>query len=311
MTISFKVSKETINKLNEFYKDLRRPKTPDYATFQAQDGDTVVTLYDSGKIVFQGKDADLASQIWIETEKMNNKYLEVNNSDKKEKKKKIEYVDPKIYSSTSIGSDEVGKGDFFGPIVVTACYVKKEDIPYLEKLGIKDSKEMDDEKILKIVPDLIKRIPYESIILNNEKYNQEYDNGSNINKINAVLHNKVLYKLKNKYDYDYIVMDQFVEKKVYYNYLKGLHNVVPDITFVTKAENKCLSVACASVISRYIFLKEFSKLEKKLGMHVPKSANFNADQVGVEIVKKYGFDKLRSVSKLNFKNTEKIKELLK
>ena len=86
MTISFKVSDKTKEKLVEFYEDLRREKTPQYAVFQAQDGDTVVTLYESGKIVFQGRDADLASDIWIATEKMNNKKLEVNNSDKKEKK---------------------------------------------------------------------------------------------------------------------------------------------------------------------------------------------------------------------------------
>ena len=141
MTISFKVSDKTKEKLVEFYEDLRREKTPQYAVFQAQDGDTVVTLYESGKIVFQGRDADLASDIWIATEKMNNKKLEVNNSDKKEKKeeKKVE-IDPIIYHSTSIGSDEVGTGDYFGPIVVTAAYVKKEDIPFLENLGVKDSK---------------------------------------------------------------------------------------------------------------------------------------------------------------------------
>ena len=76
----------------------------------------------------------------------------------KKDKKKDEYVDPKIYHSTSIGSDEVGTGDYFGPIVVTACYVKKEDIPYLEELGIKDSKKMTDEKILEVVPKIIKKL---------------------------------------------------------------------------------------------------------------------------------------------------------
>ena len=73
MTISFKVSDNTKKQLVEFYEDLKREKTPHYAVFQAQDGDTVVTLYESGKIVFQGRDADLASDIWIATEKMNNK----------------------------------------------------------------------------------------------------------------------------------------------------------------------------------------------------------------------------------------------
>ena len=172
MTISFKVSDETKEKLNDFYLDLKREKTPDYASFQAKDGDTVVTLYDSGKVVFQGRDADLASQFWIATEKMINKNLVINNSDKKKKEdKKTIYVDPKIFNSTTIGSDEVGTGDYFGPIVVTGSFVKKEDIPFLQELGITDSKKMTDEKILEVVPILIKKIPYSTFILNNKEYN--------------------------------------------------------------------------------------------------------------------------------------------
>lgn len=314
MTISFKVSKETINKLNEFYLNLKREKTPPYAIFQADDGDTVVTLYESGKAVFQGKDADLSSQFWIEREKYYNptqKPIVTNSEDKKKDEKKKDIVDLKIYNSSTIGSDEVGTGDYFGPIVVTACYVKKEDIPYLEELGIKDSKKMTDEKILEVVPKVIKKIAYESIILSNKEYNLEQQKGYNMNKIKAILHNKVLAKIKDKYKYDYIIVDQFAEKYVYFNYLKESNNVVRDITFLTKAENKCLSVACASIISRYIFLKEYGKLSKELNIFLPKGAGNKVDEVGVTIAKKYGFDKLKEIAKLNFKNTSKIKDALK
>lgn len=312
MTISFKVSDKTKKNLIEFYEDLKREKTPQYAIFQAQDGDTVVTLYESGKIVFQGKDADLASDIWVATEKMNNKNLEVNNSDKKEKKdtKKIE-VDPIIYNSTSIGSDEVGTGDYFGPIVVTAAYVKKEDIPYLEELGVKDSKKLDDSKILEVVPKIIKKIPYSSLVLNNKDYNNTYGENFNMNKIKAVLHNKVLVDLTNKYpNTDYVIVDEFANKYVYFNYLKETNNVYRNITFLTKGETRNLAVACASMISRYIFINEFNKLSKSIDMTLPKGASNLVDNVGIEIVKKYGFDKLTEIAKLNFKNTDKIKEKL-
>lgn len=312
MTISFKVSDKTKKKLIEFYEELKREKTPQYAVFQAQDGDTVVTLYESGKIVFQGKDADLASDIWVATEKMNNKNLEVNNSEKKEKKdtKKIE-VDPIIYNSTSIGSDEVGTGDYFGPIVVTAAYVKKEDISYLEELGVKDSKKLDDSKILEVVPKIIKKIPYSSLILNNKDYNNTYGENFNMNKIKAVLHNKVLVDLTNKYpNTDYVIVDEFANKYVYFNYLKETNNVYRNITFLTKGETRSLAVACASMISRYIFINEFNKLSKSIDMTLPKGASNLVDNVGIEIVKKYGFDKLKEIAKLNFKNTDKIKENL-
>ena len=81
-----------------------------------------------------------------------NNYLEK----KKEKVKKDEkelYEERKQYFYIdSIGSDEVGTGDYFGPIVVTASYVNKSDITFLEELGVKDSKKLTDKKIIKITP---------------------------------------------------------------------------------------------------------------------------------------------------------------
>lgn len=314
MTISFKISDKTKDTMNEFYQDLKRDKTPAYAVFQADDGDTVVTLYESGKVVFQGKDADLSSQFWVETEKINSGSVSVNNSDDKKKKDKLDKVnniDPKIYNSNSIGSDEVGTGDYFGPIVVSSAYVTKEDISFLESLGVRDSKKLTDDKILEIVPQIIKKIPYSSMILSNAEYNAKYSSDINMNKIKAILHNKVLLNLVNQnYSYDYVVVDEFAKKFVYYNYLKDIPNVYRYITFMTKAEDKVLSVACASLISRYIFIKEFDKLSREIGINLPKGAGPKVDEVGVRIVKEYGFEKLKSIAKMNFKNTNKILELL-
>lgn len=309
--ITFKVCDKTQDMMSEELDWCKRPNTPPYAKWQAKDGDTVITLYESGKVVFQGKDADLASDFWITTEKLNSGKVDVKNSANKEKKEKLDYINPKIYYASTIGSDEVGTGDYFGPIVVTATFVAKENIPFLEELGVKDSKKMTDDKILEVVPKIIKTIPYESIILSNKEYNEKYNSDINMNKIKAILHNKALMTIKNKeQNYDYIVVDQFAEPYVYFNYLKTSSNVVRNITFMTKAEDKCLSVACASIISRYIFLKEFDKLSKNLGMNLLKGASDKVDEQGLTIVKKYGIDKLREIAKLNFKNTEKIKAKL-
>ena len=313
MTITLKVSNDTKEKMLEYFEDLKRPNTPQYAVFQAVDGDSVVTLYESGKCVFQGKDADLASQFWVETEKLNSgKAITTNSEDKKKQDKldKINVIDPKIYYSNTIGSDEVGTGDYFGPIVVTATLVEKENIEFLERLGVKDSKKLTDEKILEVVPQIIKKIPYECVILSNSDYNKNYSSDMNMNKVKAILHNKVLLKLNDKYNCDYTVVDQFAKPYIYYNYLKDT-KTFRNITFMTKAEDKCLSVACASLISRYVFLKEFDKLGKSLNMTLLKGASDKVDSQGLEIVQKYGFNKLNEIAKLNFKNTEKIKELSK
>ena len=108
------------------------------------------------------------------------------------------------------------------------------------------------------------------------------------------------------YNYDYIVVDQFAEKYVYYNYLKATSNVVRDVTFMTKAEDKNLAVACASVISRYIFIKEFDKMCDTYKTPIPKGAGDNVDKIGQELVEKYGKDVLDKIAKKNFSNTKRI-----
>lgn len=310
MNITLKVSKNTQEKMIEYFQDKKRPKTPPYAVFQADEADTVVTLYESGKVVFQGISADIDAAMWKQMEQNLNpgKKVEEKKAGEKKKDKKETFVDPKIYHSSSIGSDEVGTGDYFGPIVVTASFVAKENIPFLEELGVKDSKKMSDEQIMEIVPKIIQKIPYQSMILNNHEYNEKYSEDINMNKIKAILHNKVLLKMtKQNVNYEYVIVDEFAKSYIYFNYLRKVPEVVRNITFLTKGEDKSLAVACASLISRYIFIKEFDKLSQSLGIPLPKGAGVKVDEVGRQIVEKYGFEKLREVAKLNFKNTEKIR----
>ena len=78
------------------------------------------------------------------------------------------------------------------------------------------------------------------------------------------------------------------------------------ITFITKAEDKCLSVAVSSLISRYIFIKEIDKLGDKYDIFLPKGANYYVEDVGIKLVNKYGEKVLHDVAKLNFSNTDRI-----
>ena len=300
------VSDKTKEMMVDYFSEFKREKTPPYAILQADDGGTVVTLYESGKAVFQGFDADLAADFWIETEKINSGNAKVTSSEDKKEKKEIERKIPLRISS--IGSDEVGTGDYFGPIVVTATYVEKSNIDFLLELGVKDSKKMTDNDIKRVVPEVIKKIPYHTFILTNKQYNELYNSDMNMNKMKAILHNKVLSQFadKKKYNYEYAVVDQFENPKSYYNHLKDASFKVYGITFLTKAEDQCLSVACASIISRYIFLKEMDKISKEIGMVLPKGASDSVDSFGIDVVKKYGPDKLKEIAKLNFKNTERI-----
>ena len=296
MNIVIKVSDTTKEKMIDYYKMKKRDKEIPYVVFQADEEDTVVTMYTSGKVMFQGTTADVDSTMWKEIDGQNISKKEVTESDQK------------YYNCSSVGSDEVGTGDYFGPIVVSAAYVNIKDVNYLKEIGVGDSKKINDEKILKMAPLIIKKVKYRSLILNNRDYNINHEKDNNMNKIKAILHNKALLQLINEEElnYDYIIVDEFAREARYYDYLKESPYVQRGITFLTKAEDKNLAVACASIISRYIFLKEFDKLSDSLHIPLPKGAGNIVDKIGEEVVEKYGKDKLYEVAKVNFKNTDRI-----
>lgn len=310
MTVVFKISENVKDKMIKFYEDRKIEKTPPYAVFQVKDFDCTTTLYESGKVVFQGIGADIEASIWMEEERiLNNRNIQAEIDKKEKKDKDKDKKDYRLLNMNTIGSDECGTGDYFGPIVVAATYVDKTNITLLEDLGVRDSKKISDEKIEKIAPTIIKNVPYSAFILDNKTYNKNYSSNINMNKIKAILHNKVLVSLlsKDKYNFEKIVVDQFVYPKKYFEHIKDAPKKVTNIYFLTHAEDQCYSVAAASIISRFIFLQEMDKLSLKYKTIIPKGAGPLVDEVAFNILVKHGFDELTNIVKLNFKNTEKIK----
>lgn len=310
MTIVFKVSENIKEKMIKYYQDLKRDKTPPYSIFQAEEGGTIITLYESGKAMFQGISADIDANIWIEMEKkLNNRVIDTKTGkDKIKNDDKPQNNDFKYDNYNTIGSDEVGTGDYFGPIVVAATYVSKDKVSFLHELKVTDSKKITDDYIKKIAPQIMDKIPYSAFVLTNQEYNKLDHEKINMNKIKALLHNKVLLNLVEKnYPFDKIVVDQFTPPKNYYGYLTDTQKKVTNITFTPRAEEQCLSVACASIISRYIFLREMYKMSQELNSEIPKGAGTNVDEFVQALVDKNGKNILNNYVKLNFKNTQKIK----
>ena len=307
-TVVFKVSDNIKEMMIRHYEDRKCEKTPPFAIFQVKDYDCVTTLYESGKVMFQGLGADIESSYWKEQERVINHNIVSTNEKKEEKKENKVFI-----QVSSVGSDEVGTGDYFGPLVVTASYVEKSKFSFLTDLGVRDSKKLTDEKIISIGPTLLKEIPHTTLILSNKEYNDFYHKDMNMNKIKAVLHNKCLVSLIKKENLEgvKVVVDQFEPPKSYYNHLVGVPEKVNQITFMTKAEDQCFSVAVSSIISRYIFLKEMKHMSEKIGVSIPLGASSLVDQVGASLVEKHGKEILYTMAKLNFKNTEKIEEIIK
>lgn len=291
MNIVIKVDEETKQKMIAYYKDKIRDKKIPYAIFQAQEEDTVITLYESGKAMFQGISADVDASMWA---MLQDKKEETNNEEN-------------LYHITSIGSDEVGTGDYFGPVVVCAAYVNIEDIKFLEELKVKDSKQITDDYIRKIAPTIAKKIDYELLVLSNKEYNEKYKTIKNINKIKAIMHNKVLYTLHQRHsDCNKIIIDEFAKENSYFNYLKEVTNVERNLIFTPKAENKNMAVGAAAILARFTFLEIMDKLSDKYHEPLLKGASSEVDKQAERLIEKYGKEVLEDIAKLHFINTERI-----
>ena len=281
------IDKNYINRLKNKYIDLLVSSSNPYIAFKASYLDVTVECYTSGKVVYKG-DVELIK-----------KMLNVIDFDYEitttQEKMEMDY-------HTSIGSDEVGTGDLFGPVVICSFYLDSKDSDYLASLGITDSKKLTDDKIRKIGP-LLKDYTFNVILIDNLKYNELIESGYNLNEIKAIAHNKGIISTINDIEKKVpVILDEFVNADNYFKYIRKCKLVYDEIVFKTKAESKYLSVACASVMARYIFLLEMDKMSKALGFEVPKGAGIKADEALAKINK----NDLRKYVKLNFKNLEKV-----
>ena len=303
MSISIQVTTEQVNLIYENYKTELIDNPNVYVLYCFKINNSKVTIYKTNKVLIQGKDEEYVNE-------MISKIALI-------PYQKSESINKKItkYHST-IGSDEVGTGDFFGGIVVCACYVGKDQEQEIIDLGVKDSKLLTDEKILEIGPVLMEKCTYSYRYLDNRKYNNLYQNKKidiNMNKIKAILHNFVLVNLEKKVqqDLELIVIDAFTSPKNYFNYLKEQSTVLNNVRLIEKAEKLFTSVACASCIARYIFLKNFETLKKECGYDLPKGAGPQVDMMAAQIIRDKSLNYLNNIAKMNFKTVQKALTIVK
>lgn len=208
-----------------------------------------------------------------------------------------------------IGVDEVGKGDYFGPLVVVACFVNKDIMEKISCLGVGDSKKFSDERILRMYSSLKEYDFYYASVVSPFEYNELYKGYKNVSVLLAKQHSKViemgLNDLKTKnIQCDYVVIDQFSSQKSrVINELGALGKEV-DFRQFHKGESD-IAVATASVIARGIFLEEMENMGKKYYFNFPKGAS-NVIDSAREFVRKNGVEELSKVAKVSFKTTIKV-----
>ena len=299
-TLVFLLNEEQLNELVKKYGQYSVDLSNDYVIFEAQIPGCHISVYSKvdkegqRKAVFQGANASQISSCFAE------------NQVKQKAKVKIAKKTPYKFAD-QIGSDEVGTGDLFGPIVVCAAFVDRDGLSKIEEYGVTDSKKLSDDFIFKLGPRLVKEFDYSLLILDNEKFNDLYDSGINMNEMKAKMHNQALFNLEKRHKNALIFQDQFAEEPLYYRYLRNEKNIVKGITFATKGELKFPSVALASVIARYAFLLKMQKLSEEIGQNIPFGAGKSVDEFVLSLKKKKPDLVWRKYIKANFGNCERLK----
>ena len=277
---SMPVNDNELKKLHKLYQHHLVVDDNQYLVFHAKHNETHVLAYATGKVLLQGE--EITPELILIKKHLN----------------KVDYA--------ALGSDEVGTGDVFGPVVVCTAFVSKEDIPLLEQLGVKDSKNISDEDILTIGSKLASKLIHTLLIVNPSKYNELTSKNINLNKMKALLHNQAIIKTTSKLEKEYpVIVDQFCQPNLYYNYLNEETLVYRNINFFTKAESVHLSVAAASIIARYAFLLKMKELSQQVGFELRKGASSLVDDQIELIVEKHGVSILDDIAKINFKNITK------
>ena len=251
---------------------------------------SVAILYSSGKLVFQGRE-DFTSVIANIKEDVEENI--------------VDFV-------AHVGVDEVGKGDYFGPLVVVACFVNEDFAKKAKLLGFGDSKKFSDIKIWKFFQ-TVKDYPYYySSVVKPKEYNELSSKYGNVSILLAKQHSLVIEKAlsdlqSKKVECKHVVIDQFSSSKSrVINELGELGKQI-ELEQYHKGETD-IAVAAASIIARGIFLEEWEKMNREYDFVFPKGAS-NVLYEAKQFVSRYGVEELRNVSKIGFRTTQEVMKM--
>ncbi|MES1227790.1 MAG: ribonuclease HIII [Armatimonadota bacterium] len=203
-----------------------------------------------------------------------------------------------------IGVDESGKGDFFGPLVVAACYVGDEHLAELD--GVRDSKKLTDPVALRLAIQIKKTCPHAVIAIGPSKYNELYSSFKNLNKLLAWGHARAIENVLEQQPSDLAISDQFANPAELKRRLFEKGRTIR-LESMVRAEAD-IAVAAASILARAEFLIRLKKLGEEFGFLLPKGASAGVVDAGASFVRQFGAEKLSQVAKMHFKTTQNVME---
>jgi len=261
-----------------------------HATFSAKGEGVVATLYASGKLVIQGADPEGFAAAWLKGDARGEPGSSPSTG-------AGAAAGPEV---TAVGSDESGKGDYFGPLIVAAVRLEPDEAVALAGGEVRDSKKLTDDRALRIGAALRARFPHAIARLDPPAYNARHAALKNLNPMLAELHAQAIAELAAPGLY--VVVDQFAAANVLEKALAGLD---VELHQRPRAE-ELVVVAAASIIAREEFLLSLRRLSDEVGVDLCKGAGAPADAAAREYVQLHGAEALERVAKVHFKNTAKI-----
>jgi ribonuclease HIII len=268
----------------------------EYAHFAAEHrGERVnLALYQSGKLVIQGKGTTDFIQFYLEPVLLGEARLG------------YEHIHNPAMLEPRIGVDESGKGDFFGPLVIAGVYLDGSTARQMHELGVKDSKTItSDAKIETLAKAIRAATKWEVLTIGNEAYNRLQAKMGNVNRLLGWGHARVIENMLAKVPAaPKAISDQFGNKRIIEQALmeRGKKIVLEQRH---KAESD-LAVAAASILARAEFVRRLEMLGKQVGVALPKGASAAVEAAGVTLVQQHGPAVLAKVAKTHFRTRQKV-----
>lgn len=203
-----------------------------------------------------------------------------------------------------IGTDESGKGDLFGPLVIAGVLIEKKDIPELIDIGIKDSKKISNIGLNKLKTIIERKFMHSVILITPRKYNELHSKLKSVNKILGWAHARAIENLLKEKNANLIIIDMFANPEFIRSYM--FHKAREKEFIIEKGAEKHLSSALASVIARIHYIDYIKKMEHKYQMRFPKGAGDIVNKAAIEFINKYGKELLPHVAKMHFKNIKNL-----
>jgi ribonuclease HIII len=207
-----------------------------------------------------------------------------------------------------IGTDESGKGDYFGPLVVAGFYAPDDQAAVLRELGVRDSKALSDGRVRAIAAALREAYTHSLVVIGPEKYNELYAKFRNLNKLLAWGHARVIENILERIDCAKAVTDQFGDERFV---LSALMQKGRTIELVQRPRGEQdVAVAAASILARAEFVRRMEELSAQWGVELHKGAGPPVEAAAAVFLRRHGTAALPQVAKMHFKITERVLRLV-